>query len=177
MADMNIIITISTLAGAGLGSFVTHALSKFSKRIQKLECYFTNEDILSKIPQKNDDDTIYNNIYCKTFKLKNTTNIDIKSMEVLFQFDSTSQIIECYSKSKDGFDKQKIKPSKKYQNEAHAYIELFNRNDEIEFFFKIANITTNTYYIVESKCLGIKVVCKDKCNKKSNLSSDLLISK
>ena len=102
-------------------------------------------------------------------------------MEIIFQFDSTSTILELYSKAKDGYNKQKIKKSKHYNNEAHAYIELFNREDEIEFVFKIANVTDNNYYISESKCIGVKLICKDKRKissaSKSNRSTTLLVNK
>lgn len=177
--EMGTILTL--LGGGGIGSIITWCISKYSSKIQKMECAFIDEDILSKIPQKNEDDTVFNNVYCKTFKVKNTTNIDIKSMEIIFQFDSSSTILESYSKAKDGYNKQKIKISKKYNNEAHAYIELFNRNDEIEYVFKIANVSDNKYYITESKCLGIKIQCKDKrkisATSKSNRSTTLLVNK
>lgn len=175
------IIATFTLIGGGIGSIITWGISKYSNRLQKMECTFVDEDVLSKIPQKNDGDTIFNNIYCKTFKVKNTTNKDVKSMEIIFQFDSTSTILELYSKAKDGYNKQKIKKSKHYNNEAHAYIELFNRDDEIEFVFKIANVTDNNYYISESKCMGVKLICKDKRKissaSKSNRSTTLLVNK
>ena len=138
--EMNsMIIAIFTLLGGGIGSIITWCFSKYSNKLQNLQCDFVDEDILSKIPQKNDDNTVLNNVYCKTFKVKNTTNKDIKAMEIIFQFDSTSTILELYSTAKDGYNKQKIKKSKQYANEAHAYIELFNRNDEIEYVFKVAN--------------------------------------
>ena len=182
MMEMNsMIIAIFTLLGGGIGSIITWCFSKYSNKLQNLQCDFVDEDILSKIPQKNDDNTMLNNVYCKTFKVKNTTNKDIKAMEIIFQFDSTSTILELYSTAKDGYNKQKIKKSKQYANEAHAYIELFNRNDEIEYVFKVANVTKNKYYISESKCLGVKIKCRDKrkinATSKSNRSTTLLVNK
>ena len=91
------------------------------------------------------------------------------------------QLWNYYSTAKDGYNKQKIKKSKIHSNEAHAYIELFNRDDEIEYVFKIANVTDNNYYISESKCLGIKIICKDKRKaniaSKANRTTTLLINK
>ena len=181
MDTSTIFTVICTILGSGIGAFLTHIFTKYSNKIQKIECSFTDEDILSKIPQKDENNTLVNNVYCKTFKVKNTTNIDIKSMEIIFQFDPTSTIMELYSTAKDGYNKQKIKKSKIHSNEAHAYIELFNRDDEIEYVFKIANVTDNNYYISESKCLGIKIICKDKRKaniaSKANRTTTLLINK
>lgn len=170
---------IASVCGGGLaGSLLTTFVNYLRGKIQVMECHFIVDDILSKIPITNEDNTIHSNIYCKTFRIKNTTNKDIENFQVVFQFDSTADIIECYSRSKEGYNKQKVKKSKDNNNEARAYIKQMNRNDTIEFTFRIANVTDDKYYISESNCLGFKIKCKDKIkHHKSNQSNELLINR
>ena len=171
--------TVIGFLGGGLaGSLATALIGRFKNKIQKMECYFIEDEILSKIPIIGEDNVIHSNIYCKTFKLKNTTNIDIADFKIVFQFDASANILECSIRSKEGYNKQKIRKSGDNQNEAQAIIRRMNRNDEIEFTFRIANVTENKYYISEYNCLGFKIICKDKIkNHKSNQSSELLITK
>lgn len=176
MIDATVIVGVF---GGGLaGSLVTALIGHFKKKMQKMECYFIKDEILSKIPITGEDNVVHANIYCKTFKLKNTTNIDIADFQIVFQFDASADILECISRSKEGYNKQKIKKSKDNKNEARAFIRQMNRNDEIEFTFRIANVTEDKYYISEYNCLGFKIICKDKIkNHNSNQSSELLITK
>lgn len=175
MDTFNIIISI--FCGGIGGSLTSHMLSKLGGRLQKMKCEYLEDDILSKVPQKDEHNEVQNNLHCKRFKIKNTTNIDIQEFKVVFQFDPGSLITSCSSKSKEGYDKQKIKPIPTDPNVAEATIKQFNRGDEIEFTITIANVTENAYYISESKCLGFKIKCKDVRKKiaKSKQSNQVLV--
>jgi hypothetical protein len=172
---------LSLVGGGFVGAIFTQSVNSFKNRTQKMKCYYVDDDVLSKIPVKADNDEIHENVYVKKFKLVNTTNLDVKSFKVIFQFDKAAKVIDCYSVSKEGINKQKIKPNSKIQNEAEAVIKLFNREDEIEFIIKIANVSDNSYYISEFDCLGFKIKCKDKrkysIRSKSKQSNILLINR
>lgn len=174
--------TILTLLGGGLGgSLLTVGYNSIKNRIQKMDCHYIEDDILSKIPQRNEDDTVHQNVHCKSFKIVNTTNKDLQEFKVIFQFDSTATILECYSRSKEGYNRQKIRINKNNTNEAEAIVRQFNRSDSIEYTFRIANITENRYYITECNCMGFKINCKDKRKSsdksKSKQSDQILINR
>jgi hypothetical protein len=174
--------TLLTLIGGGLGgSLLTVGYNSIKNRMQKMECHYIDDDVLSKIPQKNEDDTAHQNVHCKNFKVKNTTNKDIQEFKVIFQFDSSAIILECYSRSKEGYNRQKIRKNKNNNNEAEALIKQFNRGDSIEYTFRIANITENKYYVTECNCMGFKIKCKDKRKStdksKSKQSDQILINR
>lgn len=166
-----------TFLGGGLsGSVLTQIANWQKSRMQIIKCYFTDDEILSRIPIKQDDGTTHNNIYCKYFELKNTTNFDIPEFKVIFQFDTSATVIEYIDKTKSGIGKHKMKRTK--QNECTITIKNFNRKDRIMFTFKIANVTDDLYYITEDECLKIKIKTKDlrkkKLNTKAKLSSNVL---
>ena len=172
---------LSLLGGGFVGAIFTQSVNFFRNRKQKMKCFYIDDEILSKIPVKTDNNEIHENVYVKKFKLVNTTNLDVKSFKVIFQFDKAAKVIECYSVSKEGIDKQKIKANNKIQNETEAAIKLFNRGDKIEYIIKIANVSDNSYYISECDCLGFKIKCKDKRKynnrSKSKQSNTLLINR
>lgn len=171
--------TILTLIGGGLsGSLFTYIYQGIKCKMQIMECHYIEDDILSKVPQQNENNTIHKNVYCKTFKVKNTTNRDINKFKVIFQFDQTATILECYSRSKEGYNRQKIRKNKNNPNESHAIIQQFNRGDEIQYVFKIANISDNKYYVTECECVGFKIKCKDKrksTNKSKSMQSNQIL--
>lgn len=146
-----------------------------------MKCYYLEDDVLSKIPQVGDNNVVHENLHCKKFKIVNTTNMDINEFDIYFQFDPGSIVTDCYSKSKEGYNKQQIRKDKKESNQAIATIRLFNRNDEIEFSITVANVNNNMYYVTESRCIGFKLKCKDKRNrndrKKPAQSNQLLVQK
>lgn len=166
-----------TLLGAWINSWNTNR----KDRLQKMDCFYIEDDVLAKIPGVYDNNTMRENIHCKRFKVINTTNKDIGEFKIIFQFDATAEILDCYSQSKEGYDCQKIRPNSQNKNEAEAIVRHFNRGDAIEYVFRIANISANDYYVTESKCMGFKIVCKDKrkdTNKsKSKRSDQILITK
>ena len=174
--------TIFTLCCGGLGgSLITICWKYFSGRIQKMECHYMEDDVLSKIPQKDDANVVHQNIHCKRFLLINTTNQDISDFKIIFQFDSTSKILECYSRSKEGYNRQKVSVTKHNKNEAFAFVKQFNRGDKIEYTFTIADISDNMYYVTEAQCIGFKIKCVDKRTQrnksKSKQSDQILINR
>lgn len=171
-----------TLFGGGLaGSFLTAGINHVKTRLQHMNCYYIDDDVLSKIPQVREDNTIHQNVHCKKFKIKNTTNKDIAEFKILFQFDPTAEIIECYSHSKEGWNRQRVRKSKDDNNQAEALVRNFNRGDEIEYTFHVANITDNKYYVTECNCIGFKIKCIDKCKvakkNKAKRSDQVLVVK
>lgn len=139
------------------------------------------DDILSKIPQRDANGDMRENVHKKLFRLKNTTNIDIKNFSVVFQFDRSSTITECYTRSKEGIDYQRIKRNNRLHNQADATIKNFNRGDTIDFHITVANVTENKYYVRESDSTGFKILCKDKRDdmkkSKSPMSNTLLVQR
>jgi len=172
---------LGILGGGFVGAIFTQGVNTYKARKQVMKCYYIEDEVLSRIPVKTDNDEIHQNIYVKKFKLTNNTNIDIKTFKVIFQFDQLAKVIDCYTVSKDGIDKQKIRANSKIGNQAESIVRLFNRGDKIEFIIKIANISDNSYYISESECLGFKIKCIDKREKavksKSKQSNKLLINR
>lgn len=158
-----ILVTILTFVGGGLcGSLATAGINFYKGKMQIMECHYLEDDILSKIPQVNEEKVVQQNLHFKRFKVKNTTNRDIDRFKIIFQFDASSDIRECYSSSKEGYNEQKITKSKKNTNQAEAIVINFNRGDEIVFHFQVANLEENNYYVTESDCLGFKIKCYDK---------------
>lgn len=147
------------LGGIG-GAFLTILYNRWSNRIQKINCYYVDDDTITKIPVISETGEQHKNIYTKEFKLKNTTNKDIPSIRIIFEFDATAKIIKHDTFCKTG--KNDIKPKKKKPNECSFVIKNFNRNDEVRFFFDIANIAKDIYNITEAECIGFKIVTKDK---------------
>lgn len=153
---------ITTILGGVAGSLLTILVNWFRNRLQKMKCYYIEDDILSKIPQANEENELRQNLYCKRFCVKNTTNLDLTLFKIVFQFDPESVVTECYSRSKEGYDKHKIKSGSHDKNMAISTIRNFNRGDEIEYTIQVANVTKNEYYVTESDCTGFKIVCEDK---------------
>lgn len=176
MADIQ---WVSLIGGGLCGSVVTIITNRIRGRVQKMKCFLVDDDVLSKIPL-NTESGSQQNLYQKTFKLKNTTNIDINFFQVRFQFDPGAIVTDCYSKSKEGYNKQKIKPCPENDNQAIAHVKDFIRGDEIEYTIKVANVSDNKYYVTESKTLGFHIKCKKKLKKKllnTKESPDILVIK
>lgn len=174
-------IVIGICCGGLGGSLVTGAINKYGKRLQTMRCEYLDDDILSKVPQKDENNEIRNNLHCKRFRVKNTTNQDILEFKIVFQFDPESIVTSCSSKSKEGYDKQKIRRSATDANVAEALVRQFNRGDEIEYTIQVANVTDNAYYVSEYRCIGFKIKCKDvrkrTARSKSKQSNQVLVVK
>lgn len=168
------------ISGGAGGAIITALVTKKRNVIQKMDCLYEGDEILSKIPVKNADNTVDNNLYIKRFTVVNTTNLDIDYCQIRFQFDVDSEIKDCYSQSKEGFNYQKVQKHNQNHNEAIAKIKKFNRKDRITIFFRVANISDNMYYVTESSSKGFKIRCKDKSVKKeintSKRSSTILVT-
>lgn len=146
------------LGGIG-GAALTIIYNRIKNRIQTMPCYLVDVDTISKIPVITDTVT-HSNIHYKEFVLKNKTNQDIKYFKVIFEFDADSNIIRQETFCKSG--KNKLKGRNPKPNEALFGIKNLNRNDEIKFFFDIANITQDFFNVTESDCLGFKIKGKVK---------------
>lgn len=174
---IDLISVVSALLG---GSVITIVVQKYSGKMQKMKCYYLVDEILSRIPQQNANGDVTQNLHHKQFRIKNTTNIDIREFQVIFQFDQVSEITECYCTSKEGLNVQKIRRNAQYHNQAEAIIRDFNRGDCIDFYFRVANVVDNKYYVSESKALGFKIKCVDKREKiirsQSPMSNTVLIN-
>lgn len=173
---------IASICGGGLaGSILTVGWQSWHSRMQKMECHYLEDDILSKIPQTTENNEIQQNLHCKRFKIINTTNKDIAEFKVLFQFDSTAKITECYSQSKEGFNRQRVRVNNRNNNEAEALIKNFNRGDHVEYVFRVADVSDNQYYVTEANCIGFKIKCIDKRTatkkQKSEKSNQVLITR
>lgn len=171
---MDTLTVIASLLGGGLaGSLLTAGWKSWRSRMQKMECHYVEDDILSKIPQTNAyNNEIQQNLHCKKYKIINTTNIDIPEFKILFQFDALAKIKDCYSQSKEGYNRQKIRVNNGNKNEAEAFVRNFNRGDCIEYVFTVANVTDNRYYVTEANCIGFKIVCKDKREDTQKIKSE-----
>ena len=179
--DAETLKIVLSLCGGGLaGSLLTQLVQKHNHRLQTMKCYYLEDDIQSNIPLAIEDGTMFNNVYIKRFKIKNTTNKDIEHFKVIFQFDNSGCIIDCSTSSKEGIDHHKIKRNSQNKNAAEATINNFNRKDEIEFYFRLGDISNNEYYIKEKDCIGFKIKCIDKrhaMEKSKSIQSNTVIIK
>ena len=110
------------IGSAAAGSLITVVYQRFSGRLQKMKCVYLEDDVLSKIPQRNADGDVTQNLHRKHFRLTNTTNIDVEMFKVVFQFDETSYIKESYSQSKEGANYHSIEKNRRLPNQADATI-------------------------------------------------------
>ncbi|MDO9254929.1 MAG: hypothetical protein Q7U54_05385 [Bacteroidales bacterium] len=147
------------LGGIG-GASLTISYSRWTNRIKLMHCCYVNDDIISQLPVLTESGEQHKNIFTKEFTLKNTTGKDIASFRIIFEFDADAKLIKQDNFCKAG--KNEIKPKNKKPNECIYLIKNFNRNDEICFYFDIANVTNDHYNVTEADCLGFKIVVKDK---------------
>lgn len=157
------------LTGGVGGSALTLLVNRIKGRIQIMECYYIDHDVISKIPTTIPEGETHQNIYSKQFVLKNTTNCDHKAFTVIFEFDAAAKIIRHTDSSKSGIDRLKKKLLK--LNEYSVVIKNFNRGDEVKFTFEIANLDRDEINITETECTGFKIKVKDK--RKAQLKSKL----
>ena len=147
------------LGGIG-GATLTIFYNRWTNRIKEMHCCYVDDDTITKIPILSESGELHNNIYTKEFRLKNTTGKDISSFRIIFEFDADAKIIKQDTFCKAG--KNEIKPKNKKVNESSFIIKIFNRNDEFNFYFDIANVTNDHYNVTEADCLGFKIVVKDE---------------
>ena len=161
MTQETIKFILGLIAGGLGGSILTVIVQSYRGRLQKMKCEFYEEDILSKIPLTGDVYEPANNLYLKRFRITNSTNKDIDKFKVMFQFDPSAKIMDGFTSSKEGINYHKVKTNNRNKNVAEVSICNFNRKEQIEVTFRIANISKNIYYIKEMDCIGFKIRCKD----------------
>lgn len=163
---------------SGIVGYICKSLVDCLKnRVQRIKCFYKEDEVLSKIPQVNADSSVTDNLYCKTYEIKNTTNKDIASIDVHFQFDQSSKIVDSYVENKTNH--RALHSRKNYENAAIVKISNFNRGDTVKCVFNVANITDNNYNIQVDAC-GYKIVCKDRrkatAKSKSHQTNQLLLN-
>jgi hypothetical protein len=162
---------LTFLSGGAFGSILIMITNRIKGRIQKMECHYIDDDVISRLPMTTDEGITHHNIFSKQFILKNTTNTDQKEFKVIFQFDVAAKIIRHTDKTKTGTDRLFKKLLK--DNEYEVTIKNFNRNDEVTFIFEIANIKNDHCNVTEADCIGFKIKIKDK--RKATLKSKLTV--
>ena len=160
------------LGGIG-GASLTLIRNGISNRIQKMQCHYIDDEVISRIPVQSNNGEHHENIYYKEFKLINTTNKDIQKFKVIFEFDADSKIIKHSTFLKTGKDSLKPKGFKN-QNEISYEIKNFNRNDYAKFYFDIANISNGHCNVTEADSLGFRIITKDKRKAKKIKNSKIV---
>lgn len=148
-------IIVSFLGGGLAGSLFNNLYTNHKNKIQLLNCYYIEDEVISKIPVTFQEQT-HNNLQSKKFKIKNTTNKDINEMKVVFAFEQNAIITNFKSFSKAGQDIPRGKIYNK-KNEIAFVIKHFNRNDIIEVELEISNIKEEILNITEMNITGIKI--------------------
>lgn len=153
-------IIVSFLSGGLAGAIVNNLNIRFRNKIQKLECRYVDDEVISKLPIDYGD-TKHDNLHSKSFVITNTTNRDIDQVKVIFEFDPQAVIAKWTSYSKAGANIPKGKVYGK-KNECQFIIKHFNRKEKVEIELEIANITEDRFNVTELDITGIKIDFKDK---------------
>lgn len=156
----NIKIIGSFLTGGLAGAILNNIISNYKNRIQKLECCYIDDDIISQLPITFGT-TKHNNLHSKKFVITNTTNKDIDSIKIIFEFDNKAVVTKSTSYSKAGTNIPKGKIYSK-KNECQFVIKHFNRTEKVEIYLEIGNVTDDIFNVTEQNVTGIKVSFKDK---------------
>jgi hypothetical protein len=162
------------LGGIG-GAGLTILRNYFANRMQIMNCYHVDDEVISRIPVKYETGEQHENIYAKEFLLINTTNRDIDRFKIIFEFDATSKILKHSTFFKAGKDVLKPKSQKK-SNEIIYEIKNFNRKDKVKFLFDIANISNGYINVTEADCLGFSIVTKDR-RKAKKIQNSIIVTK
>ncbi|NOQ27585.1 MAG: hypothetical protein GQ564_19655 [Bacteroidales bacterium] len=160
------------LGGIG-GATLTLITNKVSNKLQKMVCYYVDDEVISRIPVLSDKGEQHQNIYYKEFKIINTTNKDISKFKIIFEFDADSKIVKHSTFLKSG--KDVLRPRGfKGANEIIYEIRNFNRSDYAKFYFDVANISNGHFNVTEADCLGFKISTKDKRKAKKTQNSKIV---
>lgn len=165
---MNFNYILTFISGGFAGAIFKHFIDFQNNKIQTIKCHYIDEDTISKIPATFSTGQ-HNNLFSKTYKIINTTNRDIKNINITFTFDSLSKITKIQTMSKWGIDVPKGKVKKTKKNECIFTIRNFNRKDEIQIYLEIANLNTHKINIQESNCIGMQIKLIDKRKLKMNI--------
>ncbi|ERJ91365.1 hypothetical protein HMPREF1990_00044 [Porphyromonas gingivalis W4087] len=153
-------IIVSFLSGGFAGSLLTYFVNNHKNKIQELCCYYIEDEIISKLPISFGN-TTHDNLQSKRFMIKNTTNRDIDSIKIVFEFESKAVVTRWKTSSKAGNDIPKGKIYEK-KNECSFVVKHFNRGEEIEIYLEIGNVEEDKFNITEQNITGIKVKYVDK---------------
>lgn len=150
----------SFLSGGLAGALLNHYISHQKNKIQQLCCYYSEDEVISKLPISFGD-TTHDNLHSKKFIIKNTTNKDIDSIKVIFEFENQAVVAKwtTYSKAGHNIPKGNIYNKK---NECQFVIKHFNRNETVEITLEIGNISEDKFNITEQNITGIKIKYIDK---------------
>ena len=148
------------VTGGAAGAVITLLYNRNKAKIQTMDCYYVDDDVISRLPIAGDNGETHQNIFSKKFCLKNTTNADHKEFTLIFEFDIEAKIVRHTDSTKGGIDRLKKKLLK--ANEYSVTIKNFNRGDEVKFMFEIANVSDDLVNVTEDDCIGFKVKLKDK---------------
>lgn len=161
-------------SGGFAGALFTWGITCYKNRVQRMKCFYMEDEVQSMIPVKVDG-VDYNNMYLKIFDIENTTNLDIKNFSVRFVFDPEASIIDYVSHTKEGKSKSGISIHATKKNECSLSVNNFTRGDKIKVVLRIGNVSDNRYFITEYNSLSFNIVCKDK--RKSKKKTDSCFSK
>ncbi len=145
---------ISFISGGFAGALINRYFLFRDRAIKKLTLKIQKEEVKSMIPLTINGQS-YLNLIFKKYCLINTSGADFEKIDIVFEFDKGAFIIkkEVISKKhgKNKFENTKRKPS-----ELVYHIKNFNRKQEIEFTFEVANISKNFFCAVVDNC-GIEI--------------------
>jgi hypothetical protein len=153
-------LVLTFISGGFAGAIFKTIVDSHNNKIQKLDCNYIEDEVISKLPI-NVGDTTHNNLHSKKFIIVNTTNRDITEIKIVFSFEPTAIVAKWNSYSKAGVDIPKGNVYAK-RNECHFVIKHFNRNEEIEVNLEIANVNEDKFNITELNITGVKVRYVDK---------------
>lgn len=160
-------LIVSFLSGGLAGAIFKHFIDRNKNKIQKLECRYLEDDVISKLPIEYED-TTHKNLHSKKFEIVNTTNFDIPEIKIVFSFEPESVVAKwiTYSKAGNNLPKGKIYSRK---NECQFIIKHFNREEKVEVYLEIGNVDQDKFNITELNITGVIVKYIDlrkKTNKK-----------
>ncbi len=158
--EENLKLIVTFFSGGLAGAIFNHFVSKSKNKIQKLNCFYIEDEIISKLPISFGDQT-HNNLHSKKFIINNSTNIDIGQIKIVFEFEPKSIVTKWKSYSKAGHDIPKGKIYSK-QNQCEFIIKNFNRTEEIEIYLEIGNVEEDKFNVTELNITGVKVKYIDK---------------
>lgn len=153
-------LIVSFISGGLAGALFNHLVSRHKNKIQKLCCYYVEDEVISKLPIAFGD-TTHENLQSKKFIVTNTTNRDIDSIKIIFEFESQAIVTNWKTYSKAGYNIPKGNVYSK-KNECHFVIKNFNRNENIEILLEIGNIKEDKFNITELNITGVKIKYIDK---------------
>lgn len=146
---------ISFLTGGLAGAIINRFFLLRDRAIKKITLNVEKEEVRSIIPVTINNKS-YKNLIYKKFTLVNSTKIDFESIDIVFEFDKGSEIVNKEVSSKK-HGKNKFKFTERKPSELVYHIINYNRTQEIIFIFEVANITENFFCAIVDNC-GVEIV-------------------